>query len=134
MSHGAKEAGGYLTGINLELWHGSDWSFAPEFFDEYYAKGTFSERKQHMKDISCAFVVAPGGIGTMDELWDVVCDLNCHDAKKPVIIMDLDGFWSEAIRPALEQFRKYSLLHKEIDNLHWANDHVEAVDIIEKYC
>lgn len=52
------------------------------------------ERKQMMYDLSDAFVGLPGGIGTLEELTEMVswAQLGLHD--KPIATVDLDGYWS----------------------------------------
>jgi uncharacterized protein (TIGR00730 family) len=50
-------------------------------------------RKQMMFDMSDAFVVLAGGIGTMDELFEMLTwrQLKMHD--KPIILVDTGGYW-----------------------------------------
>ncbi len=50
-------------------------------------------RKQRMFDLSDAFLVLPGGIGTLDETMEIItwAQLGQHD--KPVVIVDVDGYW-----------------------------------------
>jgi hypothetical protein len=52
------------------------------------------ERKQRMFDLADAFVVLPGGLGTLDETIEIVTwkQLDLHD--KPVIIADIAGYWA----------------------------------------
>lgn len=54
---------------------------------------TMHERKMIMFEESDAFVVLPGGIGTLEEAVEVLSwrRLNLH--AKPVIFLDEDGFW-----------------------------------------
>mgnify|MGYP001551523896 FL=1 len=51
------------------------------------------QRKQLMFELSDAFIVLPGGIGTLDEAFEIITwrHLNLHD--KPVVIVDNDGYW-----------------------------------------
>ncbi|MDA1326648.1 MAG: TIGR00730 family Rossman fold protein [Proteobacteria bacterium] len=50
-------------------------------------------RKQRMFDLSDAFVVLPGGVGTLDETLEMITwkQLGRHD--KPIVIADIDGYW-----------------------------------------
>ncbi|MCW2237353.1 LOG family protein [Azospirillum canadense] len=50
-------------------------------------------RKRMMVDRSDAFVVLPGGFGTLDESFEILTwkQLRLHD--KPVVIVDVDGYW-----------------------------------------
>jgi uncharacterized protein (TIGR00730 family) len=55
------------------------------------------ERKRQMIDRSDAFVILPGGLGTLDELLEVVTlrQLGYHD--KPIIVVNLGGYWDPFI-------------------------------------
>jgi uncharacterized protein (TIGR00730 family) len=55
------------------------------------------ERKRQMIDRAGAFVVLPGGLGTLDELLDVMTlrQLGYHD--KPIIVVNLGGYWDPFI-------------------------------------
>ena len=58
---------------------------------------TMHERKQNMFDRSDAFVVFPGGFGTMDEMFEILTwkQLKLHD--KPVVIFNYQGYWNPLI-------------------------------------
>jgi uncharacterized protein (TIGR00730 family) len=60
------------------------------------------ERKQLMYDLSDAFVALPGGLGTLEELAEVATwsQLGLH--SKPVVLLDVDGFW-EPLATQLER-------------------------------
>jgi uncharacterized protein (TIGR00730 family) len=51
------------------------------------------ERKAVMADLADAFAALPGGLGTLDELFEVLTwrQLGLH--AKPVALVDVDGFW-----------------------------------------
>lgn len=51
------------------------------------------ERKQLMAERADAFAVLPGGIGTLDEMFEIVTwrQLGLHD--KPIFIVDVAGYW-----------------------------------------
>jgi uncharacterized protein (TIGR00730 family) len=55
------------------------------------------ERKRQMIDRADAFVILPGGLGTLDELLEVVTlrQLGYHD--KPIILVNLGGYWDPFI-------------------------------------
>jgi uncharacterized protein (TIGR00730 family) len=55
------------------------------------------ERKRQMIDRADAFVILPGGLGTLDELLDVVTlrQLGYHD--KPIVLINLGGYWDPFI-------------------------------------
>jgi len=51
------------------------------------------ERKQLMYDESDVFVVAPGGVGTLEEVVELLSWKRLDLHAKPVIFLNLDGFW-----------------------------------------
>jgi len=64
---------------------------------ELHEVPTMHERKALMYDLADAFVALPGGLGTLDELAEVVtwAQLGLH--QKPVALLDVDGFWDPLI-------------------------------------
>jgi uncharacterized protein (TIGR00730 family) len=51
------------------------------------------ERKQQMIDRADAFVILPGGLGTLDELLEVVTLRQLGYHAKPIVVVNLGGFW-----------------------------------------
>lgn len=58
---------------------------------------TMSERKVQLIEESDAFIILPGGTGTLEEVFDVVSrqQLDLHD--KPVAFVNVDGFWEPLV-------------------------------------
>ena len=52
------------------------------------------ERKRRMFEMADGFVVLPGGLGTLDETFEIVTwkQLRLHAA--PIVILDVDGYWA----------------------------------------
>jgi uncharacterized protein (TIGR00730 family) len=61
--------------------------------DELIVTDTMRERKQVMEDRADAFIALPGGIGTLEELFETWTGgyLGAHD--KPVVLLDLSGHY-----------------------------------------
>jgi len=99
LADAALAAGGRVVGIipghlqALEVDHSG--------LHELVVVESMHERKRMMVDRSDAFVVLPGGLGTLDEAFEVVTwkQLRLHD--KPVLIADIAGYW----RPLLDLLR-----------------------------
>jgi uncharacterized protein (TIGR00730 family) len=60
---------------------------------ELHEVGSMHERKGLMYELSDAFVALPGGMGTIDELAEVATwgQIGLH--AKPVVLLDVAGFW-----------------------------------------
>jgi uncharacterized protein (TIGR00730 family) len=61
--------------------------------DEFHVVSTMRERKQLMDDKSDAFLVLPGGLGTLEEFFEVWTAMSLGMDSKPVIVLDADGFY-----------------------------------------
>lgn len=55
---------------------------------------TMHERKLQMFERSDGFVVLPGGIGTLEELFEVLSWRTLGLHTKPIVIVDQDGYWA----------------------------------------
>ncbi len=55
------------------------------------------ERKEKMAELSDGFVILPGGLGTLDETFEILTwkQLQLHD--KPIVLADVDGFWGPLV-------------------------------------
>ena len=74
---------------------------------------SLAARKQMMADLSDAFVALPGGVGTLDELTEMVTwhDLGVH--HKPTFLANLDGFW-DPLLAQLARFRDLRMLRPSV--------------------
>ncbi len=89
------DAGGHVTGIiprtllEREIGHGA--------LTELLVVETMHERKLAMAERADAFIALPGGIGTVEELVEVLTwtQLGVHD--KPCAVLDVEGYWQPLI-------------------------------------
>ncbi len=86
----AHEAGGRVLGVMPGFLRSRE-----RLFDEVETVivPSMHERKTIMYDQSDAFVVAPGGIGTLEEAIEVLSWKRLDLHSKPVIFLNLNGFW-----------------------------------------
>lgn len=61
--------------------------------DDLIITGSMHDRKRRMFELSDAFVVLPGGLGTLDETIEIITwkQLRLHDA--PIIVLDIGAYW-----------------------------------------
>ena len=52
-----------------------------------------NERKQRMYELSDAFCILPGGMGTLNELTDVLTMQQIGESKKPIYFLNTSGYW-----------------------------------------
>ncbi len=91
VADGAMEMGAEVVGV------------IPRLFDEYEVAhqgltrleytATMHERKARMVELSDVFVALPGGLGTWDELCEILTWRQLGFHRKPVLIVNQDGFY-----------------------------------------
>jgi uncharacterized protein (TIGR00730 family) len=95
VSIAAKENGGRVIGVvprKIE-----EMGRLTPFLDEHIPTQDLTDRKQIMMDISDAFIILPGGIGTLDELFTVCSNVTLGYHHKPIIVYNMKGFWSSLV-------------------------------------
>ena len=65
---------------------------------ELHTVETMHERKAKMTDLADAFLALPGGIGTLDELFEAWSWNALGYHKKPLCLLNVDGYWDAMIR------------------------------------
>jgi len=91
-------AGGYVTGIIPNFLVRKEHALTSA--QEMLVVQDMHERKQTMFERADAFVALPGGIGTLEELVEMMTWAQLERHHKPVLIANLYGFW----RPLLSLF------------------------------
>jgi len=89
-NRGAKDGGGLSLGCNIRL----PMEQKPNpYLDQFVEFEHFFVRKVMLVKYSCAFVVMPGGFGTLDELFETLTLIQCHKIDRfPVVGMGT-AFW-----------------------------------------
>jgi uncharacterized protein (TIGR00730 family) len=89
-ARGAHEAGGKVLGIIPEFLRGREQPFDDV---ETVIVTSMHERKMMMFERSDAFVVLPGGIGTLEEIIELLSWRRLDLHRKPIVFHNPDGFW-----------------------------------------
>ena len=87
----AIENGAHVTGISTEHVVALQEPVHKEIDVEIV--GGVNERKQKMYELSDAFIILPGGIGTLNEVTDILTMQQIGETKKPLYFLDTNGFW-----------------------------------------
>ncbi|MET8264333.1 LOG family protein [Micromonospora arida] len=96
LADGARSAGGRTVGVIPQSL--VDLEVADLASDELLVTDSMASRKTVMIDKSDAFLTLPGGLGTLDELFEVWTTATLALHSKPMVLIDTDGFY----RPLLD--------------------------------
>jgi uncharacterized protein (TIGR00730 family) len=89
----AARAGGAHT-VGVIPAHLMPYEVADTDADELVVVDTMRERKRIMDERSDAFLALPGGLGTLEELFEMWTSASLGMHAKPVIVLDLDEFYA----------------------------------------
>lgn len=95
---------------------------------------TMAERKAIMEDSCDAFIIAPGGIGTFEEFFQVFTLKQLGRHKKAIVLFNIDGYYDDMIKllnKSMEQGfinEECSILFKGLDDIDDIIDYVENYD------
>jgi uncharacterized protein (TIGR00730 family) len=131
LADAALAAGGRVVGVipqalvELEVAHGG--------LTELHVVETMHQRKAMMFDLADAFVVAPGGLGTLEEAFETLTGIQLGYHRKPIVFLDVDEFW-----PPLEAFLDHAVragvLKPEVRSLfRTASSAAAALDVLDAW-
>jgi uncharacterized protein (TIGR00730 family) len=86
------EAGGEVIGVIPRFL--DDREIAHPGATQMHVVETMHERKMLMAELADAFVVLPGGIGTLEEVVEMLSWSQLALHRKPIGLVDVDGFWA----------------------------------------
>ncbi len=119
----AADAGGHVIGIMSRAVASREGSLTR--IGEFHLCETLMDRKARMIALADGFIALPGGIGTLDEITDVVTLNDIGSITKPLVLCDIDGFWSP-LEALIGHFSSHGMLRPGVERaLHFAGS-VEA--------
>jgi uncharacterized protein (TIGR00730 family) len=107
-NRGAKEAGGYSVGCNIEL--PQEQKHNP-YLDRWVTFRHFYVRKLMLVKYSYAFIALPGGFGTLDEIFETATLIQTHKIKEFPLVLMGQSYW----QPLLDFFHQRLISEKTID-------------------
>ena len=95
IANGTMDNGGQVTGVFPKTL--KDMEDEHESLSEIIVVDTMHQRKEIMYKRSNAFVILPGGFGTMDEMFEIITWKQLRLHNKPIIIFNHKGYWNHLV-------------------------------------
>ncbi|RFC66549.1 TIGR00730 family Rossman fold protein [Fulvimarina endophytica] len=112
VSDGVIEGGGLVTGIIPRFLIDMEATESElKRLDELIVTEDMHERKHLMFRRSDAFVALPGGIGTLEELIEILTWGQLGRHRKPIVIANLNGFW-DPLTSLLDHMDAEGFIHR----------------------
>ena len=110
----------------LESKGGKSVGVAPRFFDipgilheectEFIFTDTMGERKQIMEDMADAFLIVPGGVGTLEEFLEAFTLKQLGQMNKPIGILNTENYY-DILMELMESIIEKGFMKEECRNL-----------------
>ena len=111
VADGAMRAGGPVTGIIPRFLITKEATEnALQRLDELLVTDNMHQRKHKMFEKSDAFVALPGGIGTVEEIVEIMTWAQLGHHRKPIVFANVDGFWNPMLE-LLDHMRAEGFIH-----------------------
>ena len=95
LADGALAAGGHVTGVIPEALMRRE--LAHQGLQELRVVGSMHERKAVMSELASGFVALPGGLGTLEELFEVLTWTQLGLHRKPCGLLNVEGYYDALI-------------------------------------
>lgn len=129
-NRGAKDAGGLSVGCNILLPHEQKHN---PYVDRYVTMEYFFVRKELLRKYSFAFVVLPGGFGTLDEFFETLTLIQTGKIERfPIVVMGV-GFHKEIIAHIQRMMEEQTISPEDMDLLLFTDSVEEVVAHIRKH-
>jgi uncharacterized protein (TIGR00730 family) len=129
VADGARSAGGQTLGVIPQCL--VDLEVADVASDELLITTDMGGRKNVMIERSDAFLTLPGGLGTLDELFEVWTTATLDVHHKPIVLLDPDGFYDGLLRWLGGLVDQKFVRPAAMELIHVARTVPAAVDLIE---
>lgn len=132
-ARGVREKGGDVLGIAPAFFEENNPEVSFENCTEFIHTETMRERKKLLDESSDAFIVAPGGIGTFDEFFEILTLKQLGRHNKAIVIFNIDGYYDNMLKMMEVSIEQKFITRDSVDLYKVATSVEEALDYIEAY-
>jgi len=91
LADAARAAGGKVVGVTPQLL--VDHGIADQQCDELVVTETMRQRKELLEQRGEAFIALPGGLGTLEEIFEILVGRMLGYHSKPIVLLNIAGFY-----------------------------------------
>ena len=129
-NRGAKDVDGLSIGCNIVL---PKEQIHNAYLDTFVTLDYFFVRKELLRKYSFAFIVMPGGFGTLDEFFEALTLVQTHKTEKfPIVIMGVD-FHKSLIEHIVKMAQEQTINQEDLQLILFTDSVEEAVNHIQKF-
>lgn len=124
LARAAREQGGEVVGIITRYLHDRELGY--DGCRELITVDTMRERKRLLEERGEAFLILPGGLGTYEEMFEIIVGRLCREHDKPIGIVNAHGYYNPLIA-MIEHGIEHRFIKREVHDLFTIDPEPEPV-------
>ena len=132
-AEGVYENKGYILGVVPSFFKEANSEVSFKECSEFIYTETMRERKQQMEEHCDAFIITPGGIGTLDEFFEILTLKQLGRHNKAIVIYNINGFFDELASSLYKMVKEQFITNDCFELCKVSTDIDEILDYIESY-
>lgn len=126
VARGVKRENRHITGVIPEFFKEEKIEHIFKECDEIIYTDTMAQRKTKMGELADAFIIVPGGVGTFEEMFEVITLKQLGRHTKPIALYDINGYYDK-LEDFLEYSQKQKFIREECSLIYCISDDPEEV-------
>ncbi len=131
IARGAHKSGGKVIAVFPEIFLGKDIDFVEA--NEFIVTDDLRERKTIMEQKSDAFIALPGGIGTLDEIAEILTLIQLKQISKPLVLINHRNYYNPLIEFFDSVVKQKLAKEKFLKSYYLANNNDDAMEFLTNY-
>lgn len=130
VSRAALDAGGSVFGVEPRFF--IEAGVQQHDLTEFFVTETMSERKAKMIELGDAFIALPGGVGTLEEISEIMSRIRLALGPAECFLLNIDGFY-EPFKAYLQAMAAEGFIAPDdLERFHFPRDMAELAELFEK--
>lgn len=130
-ARGCKKGGGKIYGVIPKFFKEEGVELIYEECTELIFTETMRERKAKMEELSDAFIIVPGGIGTYEEFFEILTLKQLKRHKKPIAVFNFEGYYNDIDISMKNAIEKKFIADNCLNLYHFSDNIEEIFDYVE---
>lgn len=131
IAHAVLERGGRVTGVIPQSLVEKEVAYKE--LADLHIVGSMHERKARMEELSDGFIALPGGLGTLEELAEILTWAQLGFHTKPIAVWNVDGYYDGLLEFLQHMVRERFVKPSNLDLLIHDTDVERLLDRMEQY-
>lgn len=131
LSDAVREGGGKVIGITPQLF--IDLKVHDTLADELVVSKDMRDRKAMLEQRGDAFVTLPGGLGTFEEIFEIICGKQLGYHNKPIVLLNINGYYDPLLAMIQHGVQQKFIKEKAKQLYHVSPTVADAMTYLETY-